>query len=54
MGKTVSFKTKYAQVTDIGNSNEETILPKPKPVFGKPAFKNSGGRIVPNNAKGIP
>ena len=51
---TVSFNKKYAINTETGSSNEETILPSPIPVFGKPAFKSIGGIIVPNSAKNIP
>jgi hypothetical protein len=40
-------KTK-AIVTETGSSNAETILPKPIPVSGNPAFISSGGIIVPN------
>lgn len=51
---TVSFRMKKAIVTETGNSNEETILPNPIPVFGKPAFINIGGIIVPKTAKTMP
>ena len=52
--KTSSFKRKKAIITETGNSNEETILPNPIPVLGKPAFSNIGGIIVPKRAKTIP
>ena len=51
---TSSFKIKYAIITETGNSNEATILPNPNPVFGKPAFNNIGGIIVPKRAKNNP
>lgn len=41
-------------VTETGNSNEETILPKPNPVCGKPLFKRIGGKTVPKIANGNP
>lgn len=40
--------------TETGSSNAETILPKPIPVNGNPAFKSIGGIIVPNNESTIP
>ena len=54
MNKTLSFNKKKAINTETGSSNEETILPNPIPVCGKPAFNNIGGIIVPNKAKTIP
>ncbi len=51
---TFSFKIRKAISTETGNSKEATILPKPKPVFGKPAFSNKGGIIVPKSAKNKP
>ena len=51
---TFSFKIKNAIRTETGNSNEATILPKPNPVIGKPAFSNIGGIIVPKRAKNKP
>ncbi len=41
-------------MTETGSSSAETILPKPIPVSGKPAFINRGGIIVPNSDKTIP
>jgi hypothetical protein len=40
---TFSFNKKKAINTETGSSNEETILPNPIPVCGKPAFNNIGG-----------
>ena len=51
---TCSFNKKYAINTETGSSNEATILPKPIPVCGNPAFNNIGGMIVPKSAKTIP
>ena len=51
---TVSSKIKYAIKTETGNSSAETILPKPIPVTGNPAFINNGGIIVPNKARKTP
>ena len=51
---TSSFNSKKAISTETGNSKEATILPKPNPVFGKPAFNNIGGIIVPKKAKNNP
>ena len=51
---TFSFNIKNAMKTETGNSKEATILPKPSPVLGKPAFSNIGGIIVPNSAKNNP
>ena len=51
---TSSFNIKNAIRTETGNSKEATILPKPNPVFGKPAFSNIGGIIVPKSAKNNP
>jgi hypothetical protein len=36
------------------SSNAETILPKPIPVSGNPAFISSGGIMVPNKARTTP
>ena len=49
IANTCSCKTINARVTESGNSNDDTILPKPKPVCGKPLFNRIGGNTVPNN-----
>lgn len=54
MARTCSCSTMNAMVTETGNSIEETILPKPKPVCGKPLFSRIGGNTVPNNERIIP
>ena len=54
MKTTFSFKIKYAIKTETGSSNAETILPRPIPVIGKPAFISNGGIMVPNKARKIP
>ena len=54
MAKTCSCKTMNAMVTETGNSIEATILPNPKPVFGKPLFNKIGGKTVPNKDKNNP
>ena len=51
---TFSFNIKNAISTETGNSSDATMLPKPNPVFGKPAFNNIGGIIVPKKAKNNP
>ena len=51
---TCSFNKKYAINTETGSSNEATILPKPIPVCGNPAFNNIGGMIVQKSARTIP
>lgn len=51
---TCSFNIINAIITETGSSNEDTILPKPSPVWGKPAFISRGGIIVPKRAKKIP
>lgn len=51
---TFSFNIKKAINTDTGNSKEETILPRPIPVRGNPAFIKSGGMMVPKSAKKRP
>ncbi len=48
IGNTVSGITIHARVTETGNSNDDTILPKPNPVCGKPLFNKIGGNTVPN------
>lgn len=54
IARTCSCKRTKAIVTETGNSNEETILPKPNPVCGKPLFKRIGGNTVPKIANGNP
>lgn len=54
MANTCSCKTIKAIVTETGNSIEDTILPSPNPVFGKPLFNKMGGSTVPNKDKNNP
>lgn len=51
---TVSLSNTNAKVTETGNSNEDTILPNPTPVSGKPLFNKIGGNTVPNKESMIP
>lgn len=51
---TFSPKITNAIRTETGNSKAETILPKPIPVNGNPAFKSIGGIMVPNKESTIP
>ena len=51
---TFSFNKTYAIITETGNSRAETMLPKPIPVNGNPAFISIGGIIVPNKDRTIP
>ena len=50
----LSCSKRYATVTETASSNEDIILPKPKPVNGYPALRNKGGIIVPNKATKMP
>ena len=51
---TFSFNKTKAIITETGSSNAETMLPKPIPVNGKPAFMSIGGIIVPKRESTIP
>lgn len=53
-GITVSLRIKCANKMDTGISTEDTILPRPIPVLGKPLVNSRGGNMVPNRARKAP